>query len=313
MKPSGTDNERAVRSPPALVRSICKWLLVLPLLLTAVFAVAPEQVAPYSIEYEDSVFLPAGHGSRGGFHFLGTDREGRDFASILVRGTSTSLRYALLGTVLVVCGALILGFVQGYTRRRWLAILYGTMTLGAMALPDLAIIATVRGAWPRQLSPLTSAQLELLINLCLVCSIALLAIPIESRLIAERVRAIVTQRFVSATRALGGSALYIFLFEVFPLVLADLVWICVLTFPRFIHAEIGLAYLGLGFRGVLGLGDIMSTSFEHFQVRVALNQLSLCMLVLAWLSLMPQLVLYVARLFSTRKTYADDRTHRPTG
>lgn len=220
-----------------------------------------------------------------GGYFLGTDYLGRPFVPVLASAISETAQVALLGTAAVLIGVLIVGTIHGSTRSRILGSLVAAGNLGVMAVPEVAVLITMTAAWPRT-APAA------LVNASMVSILVFFAIPSGARLIAERVRAVNQTGFVLASRACGASTAYTFRHDVWPHLVEDMAWITASVLPRFVAAEVGLAYLGVEYREFDGLGRTLAKSFNNLTDDTARLQMLVTIGAILWIAFIPQILLH---------------------
>jgi peptide/nickel transport system permease protein len=215
---------------------------------------------------------------------LGTDYLGRPFVPVLVQASSATMRLALAGTALALLGCLIVGVIHGSTRSRGLEALVAAGNLGAMAVPEAAVLITLATAWPRT-APAAY------VNASMLAVLVAFAVPTGARLIAERVRAVGRTGFVAASRAYGASYAYTFRHDIWPHLLEDVAWIVASVLPRFVAIEVGMAFVGVEYRDLEGLGRTLAKSFNNLSVGTAVFQMLVTIAVILWVALTPQFVL----------------------
>ncbi len=215
---------------------------------------------------------------------IGTDYLGRPFVPVLVQAASATMRLALAGTALALLGCLIVGVIHGSTRSRGLEALVAAGNLGAMAVPEAAVLITLATAWPRT-APAAY------VNASMLAVLVAFAVPTGARLIAERVRAVGRTGFVAASRAYGASYAYTFRHDIWPHLLEDVAWIVASVLPRFVAIEVGMAFVGVEYRDLEGLGRTLAKSFNNLSVGTAVFQMLVTIAVILWVALTPQFVL----------------------
>lgn len=214
---------------------------------------------------------------------LGTDRWGVPFVSSVLGAMGASGRVALAGTVGVLLGAILLGTFEANLRSRGGRVSVQVLTLAAMAMPDITLLLTVHAALPRETSGLA-------MDVVVLGVVGALWIPPTSRLVASRVQAIRATLFYRAAFSLGATRWHLLRREVLPHLTEDVAWLFASIFPRFLHVELGLAYIGLEYH-FKGLGVLLKSSYEHRPADPYMWQLAIASLTAVWLSLLPMLVL----------------------
>ena len=263
-----------------------KMIFLFLVAFTAVIVAIPERVSRIPTRRADGFLPPSWYQPTGdgGWYALGTDYLGRPFVPVLCKAVSGTVRIALIGTLAVVLGCLLVGALHGSTHSRGLEALIAAGRLGVMAVPEAAVLITLATAWPRAAPPLR-------VNASMVAVLVAFAIPTGARLIAERVRAVGRAGFVAASRAYGATYWYTFRHDIWPHLIEDVAWIVASVLPRFVAIEVGLAYLGVEYRDFEGLGRLLAKSFSNLSVGVAIFQLLVTIAVILWVALLPQIVL----------------------
>jgi peptide/nickel transport system permease protein len=197
-------------------------------LLAFVAALCP-QLTPYNpneLHLRDQLAPPSAT------YWFGADEAGRDILSRVMYSARPALGAGLLTILLAATAGALTGLLAGY-RGGWLDL--GIMrvwdTLLAFPAIFLAIgIVTVLGpGW-----------------LNAVMAIAIINMPIFSRLVRATTLATRGQEFVTAARAVGCSDRRIMLGHVFPSCVAPLVVQMAIAAPEAILVEATLSFLGLG-------------------------------------------------------------------
>jgi peptide/nickel transport system permease protein len=253
---------------------------------TLVVMITPDSISRVP-SWRAEGFLPPSWYQRspdGTRYALGTDYLGRPFVPVLVQAASATMRLALAGTALALLGCLIAGVIHGSTRSRGLEALVAAGNLGAMAVPEAAVLITLATAWPRT-APAAY------VNASMLAVLVAFAVPTGARLIAERVRAVGRTGFVAASRAYGASYAYTFRHDIWPHLLEDVAWIVASVLPRFVAIELGMAFVGVEYRDLEGLGRTLAKSFNNLSVGTAVFQMLVTIAVILWVALTPQFVL----------------------
>ncbi|PLP60836.1 peptide ABC transporter permease [Mesorhizobium loti] len=191
-------------------------------------------LAPYdhtAIDLLDRLTPPVGFG--GSFaHPLGTDELGRDLLSRLLVSIQMS--------VLIACGATLLGAILGT--------LLGFLAAHARGTVEQAILALVDFQATMPFLILALAILAFIGN-SLVIFMGLLALHGWERY-ARIARGLAlsanTQGYAGAVWQLGASPARIYLVHILPNVMATLIVSMTIAFPEIVLVESGLSFLGLG-------------------------------------------------------------------
>jgi ABC-type dipeptide/oligopeptide/nickel transport system permease subunit len=250
---------------------------------TAVVVAVPDVVSRVPTRRDEAFLPPSWYGSKAGASgdWLGTDYLGRPFAAVLGQAVSGSARIALAGTACVLVLSLLVGVVQGSTKSRVFEALLAAGALGVTAVPEAAVMVVTAAAWPRQ-----AAAWQ--VNTSLAAILVLFSVPVGARLFGERVRAVGRSGFVAAARAYGAPYSTIFWKDVWPHLTADAAWVTASVLPKFVAAEVGLAFLGVEYREFEGLGRLLTKSFQNLADGVAVFQLLVTVAAVLWVALLPQ-------------------------
>ncbi|MCA8993230.1 MAG: hypothetical protein KDA88_14670 [Planctomycetaceae bacterium] len=266
-------------------KSAGAWLL---LGFTAAVVLAPHRLTGVP-ERQAQSFMPPSlyHSSTAGNEYLlGTDYLGRSFLAVLGVAVSATAQVALGGTAAVLLGVLVVGTIHGSTQSRLLRSALSMGNLGVMAVPEAAVLITIAAIWPR-----TATTWH--VNASMISVLVFFAIPPGARLIAERIRAVNKSGYVTASRECGATSLYTFWYDVWPHLTEDVAWIAASVLPRFVAAEVGLAYLGVEYREFEGLGRIIAKSFNNLIDSTARFQMLVTIAAILWVALIPQVVLHL--------------------
>jgi ABC-type dipeptide/oligopeptide/nickel transport system permease subunit len=181
--------------------------------------------------------------------------------------------------------------VRSRQRRLGLVAVCVLAATGVILSPASVIVSLIQSAAPRVLERPSTAMYDLVRNVSVLLLLAVLAMPIPARLIASRVRSLKRRLFVKASRTVGAKPLTIFRREILPHLVEDIAWVAALTLPRFVHIEVGLFFLGLGYSDFHGLGELLEDSRVGQAQPGGLTRLGVTIGMIVWLSLIPQIVL----------------------
>lgn len=174
----------------------------------------------------------------GPLYLLGTDALGRDGFSRLLHGAAWSLNGALLAVALTLAIAVVVGTVAGAAGG---VVDGGLMTIADVlaTLPWIYLLLALRASLPLDVTPAVAQGVS-------VGALALVGWVRPARL----VRTVVTRHrgdlHVVAARALGASPVHVLRRHVLPLAVGVVVTQAAILAPRFVVAEVTLAFLGLG-------------------------------------------------------------------
>jgi peptide/nickel transport system permease protein len=177
---------------------------------------------------DDSVFL------------LGTDLQGRDIFSRLMRATRTSLTIGLVGVALSLFLGVLLGGISG---------LYGGIVDTVIqriieivrSIPTIPLWMALAAAMPSQW-PITR------IYFFITIIIGLIGWTTMARVVRGRFLALRSEDFVTAAELAGASQMRIIFRHMVPSFLSHIIAATTLSLPAMIIAETSLSFLGLGLR-----------------------------------------------------------------
>lgn len=202
----------------------------LVLILLVVFAaLAAPVLTPYgpreSVSYE---FFAAPSAQ----HWLGLDGQGYDLFSRIVYGARTTLRIALLATLLAMTLGGVMGALAGYVGR-WVDMLVMRFVDFMMSFPSFLLAVVMVAILGKSLDNL-------------VIAVGIVGAPIFARQVRAEVLRVKAQEFVESARALGYSHGRILFQHVLPNCLTPLIVLATLGMGGAILDVAGLAFLGLG-------------------------------------------------------------------
>ena len=213
---------RLVRSPKG------RFGLIVLLLLVIVALLAP-WIAPYN---PNEVHLLDQFASPSANHFFGADEVGRDVLSRLMYSTRPALVAGVVTVALAACVGAVTGLLAGY-RAGAVDVLLMRVWDMLLAFPAIflaiGIVSVLGPGW---------------INAIL--AIAILNMPVFSRLVRASTLSVRNRDFVAAAYATGCSDARIMLRHVFPSCVAPLVVQMAIAVPDAILIEATLSFLGLG-------------------------------------------------------------------
>lgn len=202
--------------------------LLLPIILAAIFS---ELITPYGYMERDLTNTFAFPSLE---HLFGTDNLGRDIFSRVLVGGRISLLVAFGSVLLSAAAGSLLGAAAGYYGGR---VEFGIMKLTdiMMAIPAFLLAVTVSAAMGTGL-------------MNTVVAVGLTNIPRFVRLMRAETLSVKGNEFILASRASGGSDLYIILKHIFPNALSSTIVNVTLGVGTAILQISGLSFVGLGVR-----------------------------------------------------------------
>ena len=207
-------------------------ILVLAILV-AIFA--PFLAGDPSVQHDivATRFLrPLSTDSYGAFHWLGTDRFGRDVWARLAFGARVSLGVGLLAVLLSVAIGTVIGATAGFWKG-WTGLALLGLTDFALALPRVVLLLLLASLWQ------PSAGLVIVV-------LGLTGWMTIARLVHGEVRALSARPFVESAVALGVSESRVLARHILPNALTPVIVAAALGIGNAIMLEAGLSFLGLG-------------------------------------------------------------------
>jgi len=199
------------------------------LLLLVLVALSAPLLAPYSpneVHLQDQLVAPSTQ------YVFGTDEVGRDVLSRVMYSARPAIGAGLVTVALAALVGALTGLVAGYQAGAFDALmmrLWDTLLAFPAIFLAIAIVSVLGPGW---------------INA--VLAIAILNMPVFSRLVRASTLAVRNREFVTAAHAVGCSASRIMVRHVFPNCLAALVVQMAIAVPEAILVEASLSFLGLG-------------------------------------------------------------------
>jgi peptide/nickel transport system permease protein len=199
------------------------------ILLLYVFALAAPWISRYPYDQIQSGMRDKPPSAE---HWLGTDRNGRDVYSRLVKGGQVSLAAGFASVVIIMSVGVVLGAGAGF---------FGGLIDGAiMRFTDILLSV------PQLLLLITAAALFHPGLKTTVIVIGLTSWPGTARLVRGQFLALKGQEYITAARASGAGPIRIIAAHLFPNSLAIIIVQATLWLSYAIILETSLSYLGLG-------------------------------------------------------------------
>lgn len=206
--------------------------LVLILIFVAVFADQLAPLDPNEYHTADRLLPPQwfSHGTHG--YILGTDSMGRDILSRMIVDAKSSMKVAVLGTLLSLVAGVVLGIIAGY-KGGFLDVIIMRCTEVSMCVPTMTLGVVVMAIFGTSI-----------FNLLLVMIISFWMS--FARVCRNEVVSIRDREFIQASRALGATNFHIMFTQILPNVTTSLLIVCSNCFGSVILVESCLSYLYLG-------------------------------------------------------------------
>jgi len=199
-------------------------LLVVGLAVVAVLGLAPHDPSEQNVA--ESLQAPSGS------HWFGTDQFGRDIFSRVASGVANSLRVALVSVAVAAVLGVSLGVIAGYYRGladRLVGMFANVLFAFPPLLLALALAATLQRSW-----------------VTVSLAIAIVYVPIFTRVARGPVLTLRTADYVQASIAIGRSRFSTLLQHVLPNMRSILVVQITLSLSWAILTEASLSFLGFG-------------------------------------------------------------------
>lgn len=204
------------------------------LALLVVVALCAPVVAPYAPNAQPDI-VGLARVAPSWSHPFGTDVFSRDVLSRVIYGARISLGVATLAIILAMSAGTAWGAIAGYAGGATDAVMMRIID-ALLAVPRILILLLVLGLWGNISLPM------------LVLVLGLTGWFGTSRLVRERVRALATQDFTLAARAMGARDLRVLWRHVLPNALSPVIVAATLGIGNVIVLEAALSYLGIGVR-----------------------------------------------------------------
>ncbi|HEX9067534.1 MAG TPA: ABC transporter permease [Ktedonobacterales bacterium] len=231
------------------IRRDPRWLFLLVLVMMVIAAVFAPLIAPHDplLYHPRSVARPPST-----TYWLGTDSSGRDVLSRVIFGAQISLSVGLLSVVLGGIIGAILGMVAGYVGG-WVDRVIGIFVDVLLAFPSLILALALAATLGASLGgvvitiPLGFTTLRFPVNTVnLVIALAVVRIPIYTRLARAQTLQVRSLDYVMAARALGTRTGNLLRRHVLPNIQSALLVQVTISISFAILDESVLSFLGLG-------------------------------------------------------------------
>lgn len=241
--------KRFRRHPGAIAGSIVLGMLILLVLLAPLSPYDPESSSMSERFQPPSLQHP-----------MGTDALGRDLLTRVLFGGRISLSVGLLVVGIALSIGVPIGAAAGYYGG-WLDNALMRVTDSFLSLPSLMVLILMSAILREVDAPLFERNNVLTIGVV----IGVFGWMTFARLVRAAFLTLRELDFVSATRALGGSDLWIIVRHILPNAIGPIIVECTLELGYAIIEESGLSFLGFGIQPPTpSWGNLLGNAQEHF-------------------------------------------------
>ena len=214
-------------------------------LLLLLAALAPA-ITKYGWDvYGPESLAPPGHPD----HFLGTNHMGQDIWSMLIFGTRTSLRVAVVAAFISGAVGLLLGGVAGFFGGKVDAIVSEIINI-FMMIPELFLIMLVVALFGNSLT-----------NVMIV--IGLTTWPRNAKLMRSQALSLRERTFVTSARAMGETQGQILFKYIIPNGIYPIISSTTMSMAYAVLTEASLSFLGLGDPNVVSWGQMINSGRNY--------------------------------------------------
>ncbi len=219
----------------------CIGILVIIFVLIAAPAItsyAPDYFGPHRL-------APPGHAE----HWLGSNKLGQDIWSMIVYGTRTSIKVAIVAAFISGAIGVIVGGVSGFFGGKVDAFFAEIINV-FMMIPDLFLIMLVVSMFGNSLT-----------NVMIV--IGLTTWPRNAKLMRAQALSLRERTFVKSARAMGETRLQMLMKYIIPNGIFPVIANTTMNMAYAIISEASLAFLGLGDPTVISWGQMINEGKAH--------------------------------------------------
>ena len=215
------------------------------------------------VPYKLLSFIPmerhffATEGDDGFVSLLGTDRQGRDVFSRILKGSQVSLSIGLVGVFMSLTIGTLLGLISGYYGG-WVDNLIQRIIELIRSFPALPLWMALSAAVPQEWSTLQT-------YFAITIILSLIGWTWLARQLRGKVLALRNEDFVLAAKLAGASDSWIIFRHLIPATLGQIIVVSTLAMPAMILAETSLSYLGLGLQPPVTSWGVLIQESQNFQ------------------------------------------------
>jgi peptide/nickel transport system permease protein len=191
---------------------------------------------------------------------LGTDGQGRDMLSRVLKGSQISLSVGLVGVFLSLLIGAVLGVASGYYGG-WIDDFIQRTIEVIRSFPAIPLWMALTAALPAHWPPLR-------IYFTITVILSLIGWTWLARQLRGKVLAIREENFVMAARLAGASDPWIIFRHLIPATFSHIIVIATLSMPAMILAESALSFLGLGIRAPLTSWGVLLKEAQNIQTLI---------------------------------------------
>jgi peptide/nickel transport system permease protein len=219
--------------------------LVMVLVLVLLAAFAPLITRYPASQYNEASLAAPGHP----MHVLGTNHMGQDVWSMLIYGTRTSLRVAVVAALLSGSIGLLVGGVAGFVGGKVDVVVSEIINI-FMMIPDLFLIMLVVSLFGNSLT-----------NIMLV--IGLTTWPRNAKLMRAQALSLRERTFVTSARAMGESKRQILFKYIIPNGIYPIISSTTMSMAGAVLSEASLSFLGLGDPMAISWGQMINAGRDY--------------------------------------------------
>lgn len=206
--------------------SLIALVVIAILIFVAVFADFISPYDPYEVNMKEKLQKPSMK------HPFGTDQLGRDVLSRIIHGTRISLFVSVLAIAIITFLGVLFGSVAAYFGGKVDEMIMRFVDV-LLSFPGLILAIAMVGILGPSLKNL-------------VIAIALTSWAGYARIVRSCVLSVKEMEFITQTRVVGASDIYILVRHVIPNVIAPIIVLATLDIGNVILSITGLSFLGLG-------------------------------------------------------------------